>query len=85
MTMPVPDIDHLLKLDLETRLVLVQTLWASILEDTRDGATLPLRSNERALLDACLNEDDHDPDAAISWAEARAAEEGALLTRVGLA
>ncbi len=72
MTMPIPNIDHLLMLDLETRLVLVQALWTSILEDTRDGATLPLRAQERELLDARLNEDDDDPDAVISWAEARA-------------
>jgi putative addiction module component (TIGR02574 family) len=71
--MPIPDIAHLLKLDIATRLTLVQMLWDSILADARDAATLPLRPKERELLDARLKEDDEDPDAAIPWAEARAA------------
>jgi putative addiction module component (TIGR02574 family) len=65
--------DSLLKLDIETRLAVVQRRWASIVEDTRDGVTLPLRPEERGLLDARLKEDDDDPDAAIPWPEARAA------------
>lgn len=69
--MPIPDLDSLLKLDIETRLVVVQLLWASIVEDTRGGATLPLRPEARELLDARLKEDDDDPDAAIPWADAR--------------
>lgn len=69
----IPDIDHLLELDIASRLTLVQMLWDSILEDTRGGATLPLHSEERELLDARVKEDDDDPDAAIPWAEARAA------------
>ncbi|HEX3474512.1 MAG TPA: addiction module protein [Kofleriaceae bacterium] len=69
--MPIPDLDSLLNLDIETRLGVVQRLWASIVEDTRGGATLALRSKERELLDARLKEDDDDPDAAIRWAEAR--------------
>jgi putative addiction module component (TIGR02574 family) len=69
--MPIPDIDSLLKLDIASRLTLVQMLWDSILEDTRGGGTLPLRSTERERLDARLKEDDDDPGAAIPWAEAR--------------
>lgn len=69
--MPIPDIEPLLKLDIATRLTLVQLLWDSIVADTRAGATLPLRSKERELLDARLKEDDDDPDAAIPWVEAR--------------
>jgi putative addiction module component (TIGR02574 family) len=70
--MPVPSIDHLLTLDLETRLVLVQKLWNSIFQDTQQGAAMPVSPQERELLDARLKEDDEDPDAAIPWAEARA-------------
>jgi len=71
MWIPIPNIDSLLELDVETRLVLVQKLWDSIVEGTRGGETLPLRSEERTVLDARLKEDDDDPDAAIPWAEAR--------------
>lgn len=70
--MPVPSIDHLLTLDLETRLVLVQKLWDSIVQDTQQGAAMPVSPQEREMLDARLKEDDDDPDAAIPWAEARA-------------
>ena len=68
--MPVPDIDEL---DVETRLVLVQKLWDSILEDARDQGALPVSEDVRALLDARLQEDNEDPDRAIPWGQARAA------------
>ena len=70
--MPIPDIDSLLELDVETRLVLVQKLWDSIFHDAQDGAAMPVSPQERELLDARLKEDDDDPDSAIPWAEARA-------------
>jgi putative addiction module component (TIGR02574 family) len=70
--MAAPDVQELLELDLETRLALVQKLWDSIVEDARSGAQLPLAAEERELLDQRLREDDEDPAAAISWAEARA-------------
>ena len=70
--MPVPSIDHLLQLDLETRLELVQKLWDSIFQDAQHGAAMPVSAQARELLDARLKEDDDDPDAAIPWAEARA-------------
>ena len=70
--MPLPNIDDLLVLDVETRLVLVQKLWDSILEDARDGTAMPVSPQERALLDERLREDDDDPAAAVPWAEARA-------------
>jgi len=70
--MPLPNIDDLLVLDVETRLVLVQKLWDSILEDARDGTAMPVSPQERALLDERLKEDDDDPAAAVPWAEARA-------------
>ena len=70
--MPIPDIDYLLKLDIASRLTLVQMLWDSILQDAQNGAAMPVSPQERELLDARLKEDDDDPDAAISWAKARA-------------
>jgi putative addiction module component (TIGR02574 family) len=71
--MPIPSIDSLLELDVETRLVLVQKLWDSIFQDAQaGGAAMPVSPQERELLDARLKEDDDDPDAAIPWAEARA-------------
>ncbi len=70
--MLIPNIDSLLELDVETRLVLVQKLWDSIFQDAQDGAAMPASPQERELLDARLKEDDDDPDAAIPWAEARA-------------
>jgi putative addiction module component (TIGR02574 family) len=69
--MPVPNIDSLLELDVETRLVLVQKLWDCIFQDAQDGAAMPVSPQEHELLDARLKEDDDDPDAAIPWAEAR--------------
>jgi putative addiction module component (TIGR02574 family) len=71
MSMPIPNIDNLLELDVETRLVLVQKLWDSIFHDVQNGAAMPVSHEERELLDARLKEDDDDPDAAIPWAEAR--------------
>ena len=70
--MPIPNIDRLLELDVETRLALVQKLWDSIFQDAQAGAAIPVSPQERELLDARLKEDDDDPDAAIPWAEARA-------------
>ncbi|HEY0480348.1 MAG TPA: addiction module protein [Kofleriaceae bacterium] len=70
--MSIPDINNLLTLDVETRLVLVQKLWDSIFEDAEGGSTLPLSPPERELLDARLKEDDDDPESAVSWDEARA-------------
>jgi putative addiction module component (TIGR02574 family) len=70
--MAVPDIDSLLVLDVETRLLLVQRLWDSIVDDAEDGATLPVTPSDRELLEARLKEDDDDPEAAIAWKDARA-------------
>ena len=70
--MPAPDVQELLALDLETRLVLVQQLWDSIIADASAGAQLPPADHERELLEERLREDDEDPDSAIAWSEARA-------------
>ena len=68
--MPIPDIEFLLELDVETRLVLVQKLWDSIFQDAQASAALLVSPQERELLDARLKEDDDDPEAATPWAEA---------------
>ncbi|MEO6777076.1 MAG: addiction module protein, partial [Kofleriaceae bacterium] len=70
--MAVPDLQKLLELDVETRLALVQELWDSIVKDASDDSALPLSTRERELLDERVCEDDNDPDAAVSWQEARA-------------
>ncbi|MGN6110325.1 MAG: addiction module protein [Kofleriaceae bacterium] len=70
--MPAPNINELRKLDVETRLALVQELWDSIVDDAQRGAALSLSDEERRELDDRLREDDEDPDGAIPWSEARA-------------
>lgn len=69
--MSAPNIDELRKLDVETRLALVQELWDSIVEDAQRGVSLSLSDAERRELDQRLREDDEDPDSAIPWSEAR--------------
>jgi putative addiction module component (TIGR02574 family) len=69
--MAAPNIDELLKLDVETRLALVQELWDSIVEDAQRGTEIPLSDEERHELDDRVREDDEDPDGAIAWSEAR--------------
>ncbi len=70
--MTAPNINELRKLDVETRLALVQELWDSIVDDAQQGAELSLTDAERRELDDRLREDDEDPDGAIPWSEARA-------------
>jgi putative addiction module component (TIGR02574 family) len=70
--MAAPSINELRKLDVETRLALVQELWDSIVDDAQRGTALSLSDEERRELDDRLREDDEDPDGAISWTEARA-------------
>lgn len=70
--MPAPDIDELRKLDVQTRLALVQELWDSIVKDAQQGADLSLSDEERHELEDRLREDDEDPDGAIPWSAARA-------------
>jgi putative addiction module component (TIGR02574 family) len=67
----VPDLQKLLELDVETRLALVQELWDSIVKDASNASDLPLSTGGRDTLDERVREDDSDPDAAISWEEAR--------------
>jgi putative addiction module component (TIGR02574 family) len=62
----------LLKLDVATRLELIEELWDSIASDDAAAAQLPLTEGERALLDDRLREYRADPESGQSWAEVRA-------------
>ena len=63
---------ELLKLDVAERLELIEELWDSIAADPDASARLPLTDDERALLDARLEEHRANPSAARPWAEVRA-------------
>jgi putative addiction module component (TIGR02574 family) len=67
-----PPLKDLLALDVETRLAIVQELWNSIVRDAQASTELPISDAERRELDGRLQEDDSDPDGAISWQDARA-------------
>jgi putative addiction module component (TIGR02574 family) len=70
--MAIPSRAELLKLDVATRLELIEELWDSIASDPAAAAQLPLSDAERTLLDERLREHAADPDAARSWDEVRA-------------
>ena len=62
----------LLKLDVATRLELIEELWDSIASDAAAAGQMPLTEHERVLLDERLREHRADPDAGQPWAEVRA-------------
>lgn len=62
----------LLKLDVATRLELIEELWDSIASDEVAASQLPLTEDERAMLDERLREYRADPASGQSWADARA-------------
>lgn len=64
--LPIAD---LLKLDLATRLKIVEQLWDSIVDSERE---LPLSREDRDVLDQRLAAHRRDPDAGAPWAEVRA-------------
>jgi putative addiction module component (TIGR02574 family) len=70
--MAAPNVKDLLARDVRTRLTLVQELWDSIVRDAQTSDALPVSDSERRELDDRLREDDEQPEAAISWPEARA-------------
>lgn len=72
ISMAAPNVKDLLALDVRTRLTLVQELWDSIVRDAQTSDALPVSDSERRELDDRLREDDEQPEAAISWPEARA-------------
>ncbi len=62
---------ELLKLDVAERLELIEELWDSIAADPHGGDLVPMTHEERALLDARLEEHRTDPGAARRWFEVR--------------
>jgi putative addiction module component (TIGR02574 family) len=69
--MAVPSRAELLKLDIATRLELIEELWDSIASDPAAAAQLPLTDAERELLDERLAEHRADPGAARPWVDVR--------------
>lgn len=71
--MAMPSRADLLKLDVATRLELIEALWDSIAEDPANAAQVALTDSERELVDQRLREHREDPAATRPWAEVRAA------------
>lgn len=66
--------DELLRLDVPTRLKLIDELWDSILRDLNDPGnpeSLPVDDDLRALLDRRVAAYQANPDAGSSWADVR--------------
>jgi putative addiction module component (TIGR02574 family) len=66
---------ELRKLDVRTRLAIIDELWDSIVEDTNgapDAEALPLDDATRALLDERMREYRADPSSGIPWDVVRA-------------
>lgn len=70
--MAIPTRAEIQKLDIETRLALIEELWESIADDQATADQLPLTDAERALLDERLREHRETPSAVRPWAEVRA-------------
>jgi putative addiction module component (TIGR02574 family) len=70
--MAMPTRAEIRKLDVATRLELIEELWDSIADDQDAVAQLPLTDGERAILDERLREHRENPSAARPWAEVRA-------------
>ncbi len=70
--MAMPSRAELLKLDVATRLELIEELWDSIANDPVAASQLPLTDAERDLLAERLREHRDNPTAARPWAEVRA-------------
>ena len=69
--MAMPSRADLLKLDVATRLDLIEELWESIACDPAAASTLPVSQAERDMLDQRLREHRADPTAARPWDEVR--------------
>ncbi|MCE9575508.1 MAG: addiction module protein [Deltaproteobacteria bacterium] len=70
--MALPDREELLRLDVATRLQLIEELWDSIASDPAAASQVPLSDAERALLEQRLEQRQNDPTAARPWASIRA-------------
>lgn len=62
----------LLKLDVATRLELIEELWDSIASDEVAASQLPLAEGECSLLDERLREYRAAPESGQTWAQVRA-------------
>jgi putative addiction module component (TIGR02574 family) len=65
--MAMPSRADLLKLDVATRLELIEALWDSIAEDPASATQLSLTDSERELIDQRLREHRQYPAAARPW------------------
>jgi putative addiction module component (TIGR02574 family) len=70
--MAIPTRAEIQKLDVATRLDLIEELWESIADDQATADQLPVTEAERALLDERLREHRENPSAARPWGEVRA-------------
>ena len=70
--MAIPSRADILKLDVATRLELIEELWDSIVDDDAAAAQLPLTDAERAMLDERLREYHAGRASVRPWAEVRA-------------
>jgi putative addiction module component (TIGR02574 family) len=70
--MAIPTRAEIQKLDVATRLALIEELWESIADDQATAAQLPLTDVERSMLDARLREHRAHPSAARPWVDVRA-------------
>jgi putative addiction module component (TIGR02574 family) len=62
----------LLKLDVATRLELIEELWDSIVSDDVAASQVPVTEDERVMLEERLRAYRADPESGQSWAEVRA-------------
>ena len=63
---------ELLRLDIQTRLKIIDELWESVINDLNDPdkqSSLPISDATRALLDERMREYRADPAAALRWDE----------------
>jgi putative addiction module component (TIGR02574 family) len=68
--MATPSTSELLKLDVQTRLKIIDDLWDSIVDDLNDSDesnTLSVPEATRALLDERMREYRADPSRALPW------------------
>jgi len=70
--MAIPSHADILKLDVATRLELIEELWDSIVVDEAAAAQLPLTDAERTMLDERLREYRAGRASTRPWAEVRA-------------
>jgi len=68
--METPPTKELLKLDVQTRLQLIDGLWESVVHDLNDPdkpSSFPVSDETRALLDERMREYRADPAAGLRW------------------